>query len=49
MLDILSDLKKDCQPKPGPRNGRFASEPAGGLTSLTEEHPGPGFKIRSDL
>lgn len=31
------------------RNGRFAAEPLGELTSLTSEPPGPGFGIRSDL
>ena len=31
------------------RNGRFASEPKSGLTSLTEEPKGPGFGVRSDL
>lgn len=31
------------------RSGRFASEPAEGLTSLKCEPPGPGFGVRSDL
>lgn len=31
------------------QGGRFASEPKGGLTSLTTEPKGPGFKVRSDL
>jgi len=31
------------------QGGRFASEPAGGLTSLTTPPYGPGFKVRSDL
>lgn len=50
--DIINDLKAGKKPKPGPRSGqggRFASEPAGGLTSLNTPPPGPGFKIRSDL
>lgn len=47
--DILQDLKAGKKPKPGPRNGRLASEPAGGLTSLTEPPYGPGFRIRPDL
>ncbi|XP_069702010.1 NADH dehydrogenase [ubiquinone] flavoprotein 2, mitochondrial [Periplaneta americana] len=47
--EILEDLKNDRVPKAGPRNGRFASEPAGGLTSLTGEPRGPGFGVRSDL
>lgn len=46
---ILDDLKAGRKPKGGPRSGRFASEPAGGLTSLTEPPYGPGFKVRSDL
>ncbi|KAL1128973.1 hypothetical protein AAG570_013507 [Ranatra chinensis] len=47
--EILEDLKCGKKPKPGPRSGRFASEPAGGLTSLTEEPTGPGFKVQPDL
>lgn len=47
--EILSDLIKGKKPAPGPRNGRFASEPAGGLTSLTEEPKGPGFKLQPGL
>ena len=31
------------------QGGRFACEPAGGLTSLTEPPTGPGFGVRSDL
>lgn len=34
---------------PGPRSGRYASEPLGGLTSLTEEPKGPGFGIQPGL
>ncbi|XP_058118391.1 NADH dehydrogenase [ubiquinone] flavoprotein 2, mitochondrial [Anopheles ziemanni] len=47
--EILSSLKKGQQPRPGPRNGRFASEPVGGLTSLTEEPKGPGFGLQAGL
>ncbi|XP_049810912.1 probable NADH dehydrogenase [ubiquinone] flavoprotein 2, mitochondrial [Schistocerca nitens] len=47
--EILDDLKNGKQPKAGPRSGRYAAEPAGGLTSLKGEPPGPGFKVRSDL
>ncbi|XP_013792805.1 NADH dehydrogenase [ubiquinone] flavoprotein 2, mitochondrial-like, partial [Limulus polyphemus] len=47
--EILSDLKAGKKPKAGPRNGRFASEPLGGLTSLTEPPKGPGFGVRPDL
>uniref|UniRef100_A0A0A9WND9 Putative NADH dehydrogenase [ubiquinone] flavoprotein 2, mitochondrial n=1 Tax=Lygus hesperus TaxID=30085 RepID=A0A0A9WND9_LYGHE len=46
---ILSDLKAGKKPAPGPRNGRFASEPAGGLTSLTSEPTGPGFALQEAL
>jgi len=47
--DILSDFKKGVKPAPGPRSGRFASEPAGGLTTLTEEPKGPGFGLQPGL
>ncbi|XP_046842829.1 NADH dehydrogenase [ubiquinone] flavoprotein 2, mitochondrial-like [Xenia sp. Carnegie-2017] len=47
--EILNDLKSGKTPKAGPRNGRFASEPRTGLTSLTEKPKGPGFGVRSDL
>ncbi|KAI8759571.1 NADH dehydrogenase [ubiquinone] flavoprotein 2, mitochondrial [Biomphalaria glabrata] len=49
---ILNDLKAGKKPKPGPQsgqNGRFASEPKNGLTSLTEPPRGPGFGVRPDL
>jgi len=52
MTEILNDLKSGKEPKAGPRSGqggRYASEPAGGLTSLTTPPTGPGFKCRSDL
>ncbi|CAG0920595.1 unnamed protein product [Notodromas monacha] len=48
--EILGELAAGKKPKMGPRTeGRFSCEPAGGLTSLTEEPYGPGFKVRSDL
>lgn len=47
--EILNDLKEGRVPKAGPRSGRFACEPAGGLTSLTEPPTGPGFGVRPDL
>ncbi|XP_015918323.2 probable NADH dehydrogenase [ubiquinone] flavoprotein 2, mitochondrial [Parasteatoda tepidariorum] len=47
--EILDDLRAGRVPKAGPRNGRLACEPAGGLTSLTEPPPGPGVGVRSDL
>lgn len=46
---IIDDLKAGRKPAPGPRSGRFASEPAGQLTSLTEEPKGPGFGLQSSL
>ncbi|KAF4523860.1 hypothetical protein B566_EDAN013588 [Ephemera danica] len=47
--EILDSLKQGKVPRPGPRNGRFASEPLGGLTSLNEEPTGPGFGLQADL
>ncbi|XP_064610948.1 NADH dehydrogenase [ubiquinone] flavoprotein 2, mitochondrial-like [Liolophura sinensis] len=52
MNRILNDLKAGKEPKPGPQSGqdwRFACEPKGGLTCLTEPPKGPGFGVRSDL
>ncbi|KAF4076521.1 hypothetical protein AMELA_G00215980 [Ameiurus melas] len=46
---IIDELKAGRVPPPGPRNGRFSCEPAGGLTSLTGPPPGPGFGVRPDL
>ncbi|GAA6098236.1 NADH dehydrogenase [ubiquinone] flavoprotein 2, mitochondrial [Tachysurus ichikawai] len=46
---IIDELKAGRVPSPGPRNGRFSCEPAGGLTSLTGPPPGPGFGVRPDL
>jgi len=48
-LEILRTLAKGGKPKPGPRSGRFASEPLGGLTSLTEPPTGPGFGVQEGL
>jgi len=51
-IEILRELKAGRQPKAGPWSGqgnRFASEPKGGLTSLIEPPPGPGFGCRADL
>ncbi|PZC78766.1 hypothetical protein B5X24_HaOG217224 [Helicoverpa armigera] len=47
--EIIEKLKRDEKPKAGPRSGRFASEPLGGLTSLTEEPTGPGFGLQPGL
>lgn len=49
VTEILDSLAAGKTPKAGPRNGRFAAEPAGGLTTLTGTPPGPGFKVRDDL
>ncbi|VVC92745.1 unnamed protein product [Leptidea sinapis] len=46
---IIEQLKRDEKPTPGPRSGRYASEPLGGLTSLTEEPKGPGFGLQDAL
>eukprot|EP00128_Syssomonas_multiformis_P018733 Colp12_sorted_trinity150504_noHs@16003 len=48
-VKIIDELKAGRRPQPGPVSGRFAAEPAGGLTSLTSEPYGPGFKVRADL
>lgn len=48
-LSILQELKCDRKPRAGPRSGRFASEPQGGLTTLTCDPPGPGFRLRCEL
>lgn len=47
--EILNECKEDEIPVPGPRNGRFACEPAGELTSLKEEPKGPGFGMQEGL
>ncbi|CAF4734145.1 unnamed protein product, partial [Rotaria socialis] len=47
--DILDEIKKGGKPKAGPRSTRFAAEPTGGLTSLTEPPKGPGFRLRKEL
>lgn len=49
IVEILDDLVAGKAPKPGPRNGRYAAEPIGGLTSLTSTPYGPGFGVRDDL
>lgn len=45
-LEIIQSLKQDKMPKAGPRSGRFAAEPLGNPTSLTETPPGPGFGLQ---
>ncbi|XP_070575123.1 NADH dehydrogenase [ubiquinone] flavoprotein 2, mitochondrial-like [Ptychodera flava] len=49
MEEIIDDLKANRTPKAGPRSGRFAAEPHGGLTSLSTPPTGPGFGVRDDL
>ena len=49
MEKIIDDLIAGRTPKPGPRSDRYAAEPRGGLTSLTNPPYGPGFKVRDDL
>lgn len=49
MDEILDDLKAGKEPALGPRSGRYAAEPFGELTSLTEPPKGPGFGVRADL
>lgn len=46
---ILQDLTDGKKPKPGPSRERFACEPKGGLTSLTEQPTGPGFGLQAGL
>ena len=38
--EILDELSDGRVPVPGPQNGRYASEPLGGLTSLTDPESG---------
>jgi NADH-quinone oxidoreductase subunit E len=38
--EIIDEMAAGQVPTPGPQNGRYASEPAGGLTSLTEHEAG---------
>ena len=47
--EILTELRDGKSPRKGPRNGRYAAEPLGELTSLTEQPKGPGFGVRDDL
>ncbi|MFH4974052.1 hypothetical protein AB6A40_000761 [Gnathostoma spinigerum] len=47
--EIIDDLKSGKRPLPGPRSGRLAAEPHGGLTSLKEPPKGPGFGIQPGL
>ncbi|GBP49639.1 NADH dehydrogenase flavoprotein 2, mitochondrial [Eumeta japonica] len=47
--EIIQNLKDGKEPQRGPRSGRFAAEPLGGLTSLKEPPPGPGFGLQAAL
>merc|ERR1712029_714981 len=47
--EILADLKAGKRPAAGPRSGRYAAEPFGKLTSLSEPPRGPGQGVRADL
>ncbi|VDK43213.1 unnamed protein product [Anisakis simplex] len=47
--DIIDELKAGKRPMPGPRSGRQAAEPLGGLTSLKSPPTGPGFGIQPGL
>nr|AFK45219.1 unknown [Lotus japonicus] len=47
--EIIQALKNGKPTPAGPRNGRFASESHGQLTSLTEEPKGPGFGLQPGL
>jgi len=47
--EILNDLRAGKKPAAGPRSGRYAAEPFGPATSLTETPPGPGVGVRADL
>jgi len=46
---ILQELIDGKAPRAGPRNGRFASEPKGEPTSLSEEPKGQGFGLQPGL
>jgi len=47
--EIIQALMDGKTSPAGPRSGRFASEPNGGLSSLTEEPKGPGFGLQPGL
>merc|ERR1719231_2203808 len=44
--DIIQALREGKTPKPGPYNGRLASEPLGGPLTLTTPPTGPGHGVR---
>lgn len=47
--EILGALRRGEVPRPGPQNGRFASEPIGGLTSLEGTWPGHAANASVEL
>ncbi|VDK78874.1 unnamed protein product [Litomosoides sigmodontis] len=47
--DILDEFKAGKRPKPGPRSGRAAAEPVGGLTTLTTPPKPPGFGFQPGI
>jgi len=49
MHEIIDELKAGKKPAAGPRSGRYAAEPFGPATSLTETPPTPGQFVRADL
>ncbi|MEO0767732.1 MAG: NADH-quinone oxidoreductase subunit NuoE [Pseudomonadota bacterium] len=50
MAWILDELAAGRVPTPGPQNGRYASEPASGLTSLTDHEAGkPALNVSATL
>ena len=47
---LIDDMAAGKVPTPGPQNGRYASEPAGGLTSLTEHDAAkPALNVSATL
>ncbi|KAG9301629.1 hypothetical protein G9A89_016699 [Geosiphon pyriformis] len=48
-IKILEELIIGKKPRSGPQTGRVTCEPKDGLTSLTSEPYGPGFRVREDL
>eukprot|EP00127_Corallochytrium_limacisporum_P004242 Clim_evm187s157 gene=Clim_evmTU187s157 len=48
-VKLLENIKAGKPVKKGNQSSRHAAEPITGLTSLTSEPPGPGFRVRDDL
>ena len=50
LAQMIDDMAAGKVPVPGPQNGRYASEPASGLTSLTEYDAGkPALNVSATL